>query len=86
MRLQVVLSNLKTYIFTTPTTFHGPTIGYHDLKLFDSTNIAIGFLGNVAVNKIMGASTVNKDDYFPMLNIANEIEGLCSREASEGMQ
>jgi hypothetical protein len=38
------------------------------------------------VNKIMGASTINKDDEFPMLNIANELEGLWSREASEGMQ
>jgi hypothetical protein len=86
MIFQVVLSNLKTYIFTTPTTFHGPTIGYHDLKIIDDTNIAIGFLGNAAMNKIMGATNVNKDDDFLMLNIANEFEGLWSREASEGMK
>jgi hypothetical protein len=85
MRFQVVLSNLKTYIFTTPTTFHGPTISYHDLKIVYGRNITIDFLGKVAVNKMMGASTVNKDDEFPMLNIANEFEGLWSIEASEGM-
>jgi hypothetical protein len=38
------------------------------------------------MNKIVGATTVNKDDDLPMLNIANELEGLWSREASEGMQ
>jgi hypothetical protein len=67
---------LNTYIFTTPTIFHGTTISYHYLKIFDDMNITIDYLGNVAMNKIMGASTVNKDDSFPMLNIANEIEGL----------
>jgi hypothetical protein len=46
MIFQVVLSNLKTYIFTMPTTFHGPSIGYHDLKIVDDMNIEIGFLGN----------------------------------------
>jgi hypothetical protein len=86
MRFEVVMSNSKTYIFTTPTTFHGPTIGYHDLKIIDSTNITIGFLGNAMMNKIVGATIVNKDDDLPILNIANELEGLWSREVSEGMQ
>jgi hypothetical protein len=49
-------------------------------------NIAIGFLGNVMMNKIVGATIVNKDDDLPILNIANDIEGLWSREASEGIQ
>jgi hypothetical protein len=69
-----------------PTTFHGPSIGYHDLKIIDNTNIAIGFLGNVTMNKIVGATTVNKDDDLPILNISNELEGLWRREANEGMQ
>jgi hypothetical protein len=86
MIFQVVVSNFKMYIFTTPTTFHGPTTGYHDLKMIDNTNITIGFLGNVPMNKIVGATIVNKDDDLPMLNIANAIEGLWSRESSEGIQ
>jgi hypothetical protein len=57
------------------TTFHGPTIGCHDLKIIDNTNIAIGFLGNATMNIIVGATTVNKDDDRPMLNITNDIEG-----------
>jgi hypothetical protein len=73
MRFQVVLSNLKMYIFTTPTIFHGPTIGYHDLKIIDDTNIEIGFRGNATINKIMGATTINKDDGFLMFNISNEL-------------
>jgi hypothetical protein len=74
------------YIFTTPTTFHGPTIGYHDLKIIDSMNIEISFLGNATMNKIVGATTVNKDYELPIVNITNELEGLWRREASEGMQ
>jgi hypothetical protein len=80
------MSNLKTHILKNPTTFHGPTIGYHVLKIIDSTNIEIGFLGNVTMNKIVGATIVNKDDDLLMLNIANELEGLWSRESNEGMQ
>jgi hypothetical protein len=86
MIFQVVMYNLKMYIFTMPTTFHGPTIGYHDLKIIENMNIAIGFLGNAMMNKIMRSTTINKDYDLPMLNIANELEGLWRREASEGMQ
>jgi hypothetical protein len=67
----VVLTNLETHIFTTPPTFHGPTIGNHDLKVVDCSDIAISFLGNATMNKIMGASTVNKDDDLLMLNVTN---------------
>jgi hypothetical protein len=76
MRFQLVMSNLKTNIFTTPTTFHEPTIGYHDLKIIDNTNISIGFLGNATMNTIVGATTVNKDDDLRVLNVANELEHL----------
>jgi hypothetical protein len=75
------------YIFTTPTTFHGTTIGYNDLKIVEGMNIVIGFLVNAVVsNKIMGSSTINKDDDFHMINIANELKGLGIRESNEGMQ
>jgi hypothetical protein len=70
------MSNLKTNIFTTPTTFHGPTIRYHDLKIIDNMNITIGFLGNAMMNKIVGVTTVNKDDDLLVLNVANELEHL----------
>jgi hypothetical protein len=69
-----------------PTTFHGTAIGNHDLKIVDDTDIEIDFLGNAMMNKIMGVSTVNKDYDFPMLNVANYLEGLGRREASEGVQ
>jgi len=69
-----------------PTTFHGPTIGYHNLKIIDNTNIAIGFLGNEMMNKIVAATTLNKDDDLHVLNMANELEGLWGREVTEGMQ
>jgi hypothetical protein len=35
------------------------------------------------MNKIMGASTINKNDDLPMLNVTNYLEGLGNREASE---
>jgi hypothetical protein len=54
-----------------PSTFHGPTIGNNDLEIIDCMDIEISFLGNVAMNKIMGASTINKNDDLPMLDVAN---------------
>jgi hypothetical protein len=71
MRFQVVFTNLETHIFTTPLIIHGPTIGNHDLEIIDCTDIAISFLGNAVMNKIMGASTMNKNDDLPMLDVTN---------------
>jgi hypothetical protein len=34
-------------------------------------DIAVSFLGNAAMNKIMGASTINKNDDLPMLEVTN---------------
>jgi hypothetical protein len=56
------------------------------LKIIGNTNIAIGFLGNATMNKIVGATTVNKDDDLPVINVANELERFWGREANEGMQ
>ena len=83
MRFEVVVTNLVTHIFKTSSTFHGATIGNHELEIIDCMDIAMSFLGNVAMNKIMGASTINKNDDLPMLNVTNYLEGLGRREASE---
>jgi hypothetical protein len=82
----VVLTNLEMHIFTMPSTFHGSVIRNHDLKIIESMDIAISFLGNVTMNKIMGASTINKNDDLSMLNVTNYLEGLGSKEASESIQ
>jgi hypothetical protein len=67
----VVLTNLDPNIFTMLAAFHGPAIGNYDLKIIDNTNIEISFLGNAAMNKIMGSSIINKNDDLPMLNVTN---------------
>jgi hypothetical protein len=67
----VVVTNLETHILTMPSTFHGPAIGNHDLEIIDCTDIEISFLGNVVMNKIMGTSTINKNDDLPMLDVTN---------------
>jgi hypothetical protein len=82
----VVLTNLETHIFTMPPTFHGISIGNHDLKFVDCTDIEISFLGNVEMNKTMGVDIVNEYDDLLMLNVSNYIEGLGRREASESIK
>jgi hypothetical protein len=52
-----------------PPTFHGPAIGNHDLKIIDGMDMTISFFGNAVMKKLMGASTVNKDDDLPMINV-----------------
>jgi hypothetical protein len=59
MRFKVVLTILEMHIFTTPPTFHGTSIGNLDFKIVDCMNITIGFLGNMMMNKIMGATISN---------------------------
>ena len=71
MAFQVILTNLESHIFTSSTTFHGTSIGNHDLKIIDGTNVTIDFLGNAVMNKVMGATTVHKDDDFPIFDVTN---------------
>jgi hypothetical protein len=71
MRFHVVVTNLEMQIFTTTPTFHGTAISNHDLKFIDYSYIEISFLGNETMNKVMGASTVNKNDDLLMLNVTN---------------
>jgi hypothetical protein len=75
MRFEVVFPNLEMHIFTTPSTFHGLVIDNHDLKIIDSTDIKISFLGNVVLNKIMGDSTIKKNDDLLILDVTNYLEG-----------
>jgi hypothetical protein len=71
MGFQVILTNLKSHIFTSSPTFHGTTIGNHDLKIIDDTYVKIDFLGNAMMNKVMGATTIHKDDDFPIFDVTN---------------
>jgi hypothetical protein len=71
MIFQVVVTNLETNIFKIPSTFHGPTIGNHDLEIIEITNIAISFLGNSTINEIMGATTIKKNDDLLMLDVTS---------------
>jgi hypothetical protein len=67
----VVVTDLEMHIFIAPSTFHGTTIGNHDLEIIDSMDVAMCFLGNAAMNKIMGASTINQNDDLLMLDVSD---------------
>jgi hypothetical protein len=42
-----------------PSTFHGTPIPNHDLEIINCMDIEIDLLGNVVMNKIMAAATIN---------------------------
>jgi len=71
MGFQVILTNLESHIFTSSPTFHGTTIDNHDLKIIDGTDVTIDFLGNATMNKVMGVTTLYKDDDFPIFDVTN---------------
>jgi hypothetical protein len=71
MGFEVVVTDLETHIFTAPSTFHGTTIGNHNLEIVDGMDVAMGFLGNATMNKIMGTSTINQNNDLPMLDVTN---------------
>jgi hypothetical protein len=52
-----------------PSTFHRATIGNHDLEIINSMDITVGFLGDAAMNKVVGAATINQDDDLSVLDI-----------------
>jgi len=39
------------------------------LEIVDGMDVAMSFLGNVVMNKIMGASTINHNDDLSMLDV-----------------
>jgi hypothetical protein len=68
----VILTNLESHIFKSSPTFHGTSIGNHDLKIIGGTDVTIELLGNAVMNKIIGVTTINKDDYdFPIFYVTN---------------
>ena len=67
----MVVTDLETHIFTAPATFHRTTIGNHDLEIVDSMDVAMGFLGNAAMNKIVGAATINQNDDLALLGVTD---------------
>lgn len=71
MGFEVVVTYLEMHIFTVPATFHRTTIGNHDLKIIDNMDVVMGFLGNVAMNKIAGAATINQDDDLSVLDVTD---------------
>jgi hypothetical protein len=86
MVFQVILKNMEAHIFISSPTFHGTTIGNHDLKIVDNMDIEIEFLRKAMMNEIMSAATVNWDDEFLVLNVTNQFEGLGSIKTSESIQ
>jgi hypothetical protein len=34
-------------------------------------DVTIDFLGNAVMNKVMGATTIHKDDEFPIFDVTN---------------
>jgi hypothetical protein len=67
----VVVTDLEMFIFIVPSTFHGTTIGNHDLEIVDGMDVAMSFLGNVVMNKIMGASAINQNDDLLILDVTD---------------
>jgi hypothetical protein len=67
----MLVTDLEMHIFTVPATFHRTTIGNHDLEIVDSMDVVMGFLGNAAMNKIVGATTINQNDDLSVLDVTN---------------
>jgi hypothetical protein len=56
------------------------------LEIIDGMDIAMSFLGNVMMNKIVGASTISQNDDLPMLDVTDELEGLWRGEDNERIE
>jgi hypothetical protein len=71
MIFQLMLTNFEKHIFTMPPTFHGTSIGNHDLKIVDYMDIAMVFLRNASMNEIISATTVKENDDLLIFYVAN---------------
>jgi hypothetical protein len=53
------------------TTIHGTSTSNHDPKVVHYMDVAMCLLGDLVVNKVMGATTFNEDNGFMMFNVPN---------------
>jgi hypothetical protein len=62
---------MQAHIVMMILTFHGSTINNHDLEAIDFPYTTKGLLINSMMYTIMGASIIDEDNEFLMLDIAN---------------
>jgi hypothetical protein len=68
--------HLNVHIFTKAPTCHGNSIGNHDLNHFHYMDITMFLSVYQMMNKFMGATTINEDNKFMMVDVPNQFNGL----------
>lgn len=76
MGFEVIVTQLEWHIFKASPTFNHPFINYHNLKLGNWVDIAMGFLFHSFVDKIVSATTINQSYNFAVLDITLKFQGL----------
>jgi hypothetical protein len=59
-----------------PPTLHSTTISDEDLKIRNMEYKAMDLISELAMNKIMGATTINQHQNQPMFNVSLDIQCL----------
>ena len=76
MSFEMIVTQLESHIFTTPPTFHHPTIDYHNFKFGHIVDMIMQFFNQSLVNKFMGDSIVNQHYHFGLLDVTHNFQGF----------
>lgn len=86
VRFEVIIAHLKLNIFTIAFTFHGRPISDKDLEIRYHAHKIMNFLCFSIMDKVVCATTINKQHYLLMFNKTSDFESLGRRNVSPGME
>jgi hypothetical protein len=82
----MIITHLEFEILIALPTLHSTTISNEDLKIRNKVDKAMELLNKSAVNKIMGATTINQHHNLPMFDVSLDLQCLWGRNTQEGMK
>jgi hypothetical protein len=76
---QMIITHLEFDILTTVPTLHHTTINDENLKIRNRADKAMDLFNKPAMNKIMGATTINQHCNWTMFDVALDLQCLWSQ-------
>jgi hypothetical protein len=77
----MVITHLEFGILTMSPTLHSTIISDEDLKIINRVDKAMDLISDPAMNKIMGATTINQHHNWPMFNVSLPLQCLWGASA-----
>jgi hypothetical protein len=81
-----IITHLEFDILIVPPTLHSTTISDEDFKIINRADKSMDLISKLAMNKIMGATTINQHHHRSMFDVSLDIHCLKGQNIEECMK